>query len=917
MVMGAMPLAASSLQASHASMTMMTSPTLLWIIACHLAAAVLASPGMAAGHCVPVDNAQREVIIRSLNAVCPLYANTYRQASGIYINISLHEYSKLRKTFFFFRGDQLMEHYMGMLLGSWSAQLRYYQQRKQDLVTIYHLLQWKRKSELAISYLVDMLMCSTFVPACTYRTVADHAAAVLPVSSPATHHGKHWTVPSSATEATAANSRSSLSGAGENYTPNRSDSSSLPFVTDLPALNASSDVTSHHQVSMNARTSADISDGISSGESTTRSTSMSTEEQHRPMEQLRVLRLCSGLCTELQSVLGSVRSMAGHYSKTLQQKRMYFLLSRVMESCGSDTSLPGQRVHCLNVTDTAHGYGVVEEIYPYKESVANLVASSAEAGYSPSISKASTYGRPPSVCFNISTRCTRVHAYVETDIAQHWNPEKQAVLKRLYVAIWSVLNVTSMDMPFTGKWLPCAESCVSRVMDDSDIRAFGTLMAVTFHVCMVICVFALCSFCLQWRRMSKYPMQVLLYLDLCALLSSLGFSLRFYVPSGAVSLICHADGSRLFQQPRAGDDASLCAVQFSISYYFLLASSCWWACLAHSWYITFSRLYSPRSAPRHACANAATQEAAATSNCHLLAVYHMASWIPALILLIIVLVKRKVSGVLVYGFCWLDDPEDVLYYLVVPQGVALLTGSLFMCLGMRHLWSVRRTVKRMLLSGRVAARSHKGKKSGAASGSQRYMIQMPVFVALSVLLVAMQVSMSIHEVTSMTDWKQRLLLRDTCLQLTCTDPGKCPPLPRARVAYFLAKISAYVLVNVLGCAWAFLSPRNWSIWKNLICSTLLRDSKAFTSAGRKQGLSSTRDSRISCDTNVTQLSCHSMHVPRVDSIVSSGSDTAKAGTAMALLQLDTQAMKAETTLPDLEEHCDNETLDIVYSETAH
>ena len=494
-----------------------------------------------------------------------------------------------------------------------------------------------------------------------------------------------------------------------------------------------------------------------------------------------VVPSCPWLCAGVQKVLKGMSQLATSPSN-LSQSSQYRFLSRIASSCDNATNQDGNH----------GGYLCMDA------STSNIRGRPEAKVLNISATESNFFRDNRSTC--PSTRCGP--GFIATNISSHWNADIQESLQRAVVAAQIVLRVDRRTIPFNGALKPCALGCKSLVYTKEDVKRVGDFLLPMLQIAFVSTVFALASFIVQWQRMRRYPMPVLFCMNLSLMFSTAAFSLRFYLPNGGKSLICHSDNSLRINEPHDGGGGStLCAIQFSVSYFFLNAGCMWWVCFAHSWMLAFSKLVRKDSSQK------------VISEERLMLVYHLVSWVPSMVLVVICLAQKKVTGSPLYGFCFLGG-YDYIYYLILPQVVPLIAGSVFMIIGLQSLLKAWQLIKKSWNDGARVARSKSDK--GLTFDTHRYLIQMPLFIVSSLLFISAQLSIAAYEVFESDLWKRQFKQWATCMQTSCGSVDQCPSLPRGNANIIIVKVIALTVASWLTCTWALLSRDTWRTWYRLL-----------------------------------------------------------------------------------------------------
>eukprot|EP00117_Sycon_ciliatum_P025967 scpid26366/ scgid21427/ Smoothened homolog len=673
--------------------------------------------------------------------------------------------------------------YVADLLVRYDRQLAAFSLSKLSVAESIAKLQWKGPNASQVLYQLEVLLCTSLFPICTSRFVQQRVTGDT---------GKH-------------------------------------------VLNSSGS-------SGSSTTSSQTANPISGATSKSTTSSIALSALNQTLSSLQVLRPCRWICEDLRAFLGLISQLA---SRGIKDSIWIGFLSRVLDTCGHNTSIPGQYVHCLNFSGFYSG--AVEELYPDIQGD-YIVGEGLNHTLSLRVitSKKRTYSPPRTLCFSLALTNRTKEYFVATSDSRHWDRRVQGVLAEITKAARKLVNATEEQMPVNGSLMPYALGCRSVVFSVAAISRVRQVMLVLTQITFVAVLFALASFLIQWRRMKKYPMPVLLYLNASALMTTIGFSIRFYLPDDN-RLICHSDGSILLDQPRSNDESGWCVTQFILSYYFLIATCFWWTCFAHSWYVTFTQL-----------ANRSTsvmKGLVLKEQHHTMLVYHLVSWLPGIVLLVPILAKRYVWGLPIYGVCWLSGYKPYIGFLVVPQTISLLAGFGFLVAGMRSLWKARQYVSKMWSSGKIVV--PEGKRRNAMTNTHRYLAQMPVYITLTLLLVAMQVGMSAYEASNMEWWVRQTTDRLTCLQFSCNGGADCPEEIKDDGTIYLVKVIFLIFCSWMCCSWAILSRETWARWAQVLrissVSTLL--SQGAPTGSSTSGKDKTVRTKLELSAQYTGDSC--------------------------------------------------------------
>ncbi|VDP70392.1 unnamed protein product [Echinostoma caproni] len=133
----------------------------------------------------------------------------------------------------------------------------------------------------------------------------------------------------------------------------------------------------------------------------------------------------------------------------------------------------------------------------------------------------------------------------------------------------------------------CAPLCQSDILFTPDAKSLVFIWTgILTAICSVITTFTLIGYALDTSvfRTSERP---IIYITLCQLLYALGYALSLGLGRETVTCGPDLDSGRVIRL-QEGLDNSVCALVFMTQYFFLIASSIWWALTTIHWALEYS-----------------------------------------------------------------------------------------------------------------------------------------------------------------------------------------------------------------------------------------------------------------------------------------------------------------------------------------
>ena len=313
--------------------------------------------------------------------------------------------------------------------------------------------------------------------------------------------------------------------------------------------------------------------------------------------------------------------------------------------------------------------------------------------------------------------------------------------------------------------LPCNASYFSS-NQKSFAKAWVTLWST---ICFVSTFLTLATFFLDTARF-RYPERPVIFLSSCYLLMSFGYILRLI--AGEESVIC--DSSDLIAHETTGP--VLCALVFLLTYFGSMASALWWVILAFTWFLSAGLKWS-----NEAIANVSQY-------------FHIVAWLIPSVQTISVLAMSSVDGDTLSGICSVgnQNKDSLVAFVVVPLGIFLTIGSVFLLTGFVSLFRIR---KKMRNDG------------NNTNKLEKLMVRIGVFSVLYTVPATVTIGCYVYELSNRTKWEKWY----TCAEKRCAGVEKIEP----EFSVFMVKYFMSLVVGISTGFW-ICSMKTVDSWRDLI-----------------------------------------------------------------------------------------------------
>jgi frizzled protein 5/8 len=315
----------------------------------------------------------------------------------------------------------------------------------------------------------------------------------------------------------------------------------------------------------------------------------------------------------------------------------------------------------------------------------------------------------------------------------------------------------------------CALPCNASYFSSSQKRFATAWVTLWSTMCFISTFLTLATFFLDTARF-RYPERPVIFLSSCYLLMSFGYIMRLIAGEDAV--VCDSDD--LIAHETTGP--ALCTLVFLLTYFGGMASALWWVILAFTWFLSAGLKWS-----NEAIANVSQY-------------FHIVAWLIPSVQTISVLAMSSIDGDALSGICSVgnQNKDSLVAFVVVPMGIYLTIGSVFLLAGFVSLFRIR---KKMRSDG------------NNTNKLEKLMVRIGVFSVLYTVPATVTIGCHVYEMSNRTKWETWL----TCSETPCVRAEKIEP----EFSVFMVKYFMSLVVGISTGFW-ICSMKTIDSWRDLI-----------------------------------------------------------------------------------------------------
>lgn len=94
----------------------------------------------------------------------------------------------------------------------------------------------------------------------------------------------------------------------------------------------------------------------------------------------------------------------------------------------------------------------------------------------------------------------------------------------------------------------CGTQCENPLYTSEEHKQIHTFIACGAGICAFLNLFTVVTFLIDWHSANKYPAVVIFYINVCFLITSVGWLIQF-ISGYREAIVCHKDGTLKMEQP--------------------------------------------------------------------------------------------------------------------------------------------------------------------------------------------------------------------------------------------------------------------------------------------------------------------------------------------------------------------------------
>ena len=339
----------------------------------------------------------------------------------------------------------------------------------------------------------------------------------------------------------------------------------------------------------------------------------------------------------------------------------------------------------------------------------------------------------------------------------------------------------------------CGAPCYRLFFNGDDINQMQLWVGIWAIVSFISTLFTIITFCMDTTRF-PYPEKPIIYLSMCYLIIAVVYIIGWAFDDSIACNDPFEGNAQNLEMERVLKQGVLhdwkCSVVGMILYFFIMAGAGWWTALTVAWFLSAGLKWSMEAIDVYA------------------SYFHGLVWALASIQTIIVLILKKIEGDILSGVCFVGilQTDSLLKYVIVPLGVYLIAGVMFLIYGFICLIQVCHIMK---------------KNGNKTNQHEAYILRIALFSTLYLIAAFTVLACHIYEYIHLPDWKQNwqeTICRDEELKkrwhVLCRYPNhEYNPDDGPQFYVFMLK---YVMINGIGIfssVWVW-KGKTISTWKN-------------------------------------------------------------------------------------------------------
>jgi len=181
-------------------------------------------------------------------------------------------------------------------------------------------------------------------------------------------------------------------------------------------------------------------------------------------------------------------------------------------------------------------------------------------------------------------------------------------------------------------WYPgvegCGLHCENPLLSEKERTKLSNFIKYGAGLSSAFTLLCILTFLVDWKSSNRYPAVIIFYINVCILLSNVGWLLQFWFTKQEI--VCRPDNTSRYGEPDTSENF-YCLLVFFLIYYFSVAALVWFSSLLYLWNLNFRRVHDFR-------------EYVSSNKSY----FHLSAWSVPLILTIIIIAFGEVSELIFF-----------------------------------------------------------------------------------------------------------------------------------------------------------------------------------------------------------------------------------------------------------------------------
>ncbi|XP_043662212.1 protein smoothened isoform X2 [Drosophila teissieri] len=330
----------------------------------------------------------------------------------------------------------------------------------------------------------------------------------------------------------------------------------------------------------------------------------------------------------------------------------------------------------------------------------------------------------------------------------------------------------------------CGVRCKDPLYTDDEHRQIHKLIGWAGSLCLLSNLFVVSTFFIDWKNANKYPAVIVFYINLCFLISCVGWLLQF-TSGSREDIVCRKDGTLRHSEPTAGENLS-CIVIFVLVYYFLTAGMVWFVFLTYAW---------------HWRAMGHVQDRIDKKGSY----FHLVAWSLPLVLTITTMAFSEVDGNSIVGICFVGYINHSMRagLLLGPLCGVILIGGYFITRGMVMLFGLKHFANDI-------------KSTSASNKIHLIIMRMGVCALLTLVFILVAIACHVTEFRHAEEWAQSFRQFIICkISSVFEEKSSCRIENRPSVGVLQLHLLCLFSSGIVMSTWCW-TPSSIETWKRYI-----------------------------------------------------------------------------------------------------